>query len=193
MTAVGPGPMVYDQTGLAETRHGNRSANNAPRNTYQTAEGSWVAVSASAQRIAERVLTLVGHPEIIDEPWFGTGRGRAEHADLLDALVGEWIGARSRAEVLAGFEAAGAAVAPVYSARTSWRIRTSGRRDADRGAGPGPGPAADVQRVVADVGHTRRDPAHRPAAGRRYRRGADRRARLRPREVGRLREAGVIR
>jgi crotonobetainyl-CoA:carnitine CoA-transferase CaiB-like acyl-CoA transferase len=109
--------MVYDQTGLAETRHGNRSANNAPRNTYQTAEGSWVAVSTSAQRIAERVMTLVGHPEIIDEPWFGTGRSRAEHADLLDAAVGEWIAARSRAEVLAGFEAAGAAVAPVYSAR----------------------------------------------------------------------------
>jgi crotonobetainyl-CoA:carnitine CoA-transferase CaiB-like acyl-CoA transferase len=117
MTAVGPGPMVYDQTGLAETRHGNRSANNAPRNTYQTAEGSWVAVSTSAQRIAERVMILVGHPEIIDEPWFGTGRGRAEHADLLDAVVGEWIAARSRAEVMTGFEAAGAAVAPVYSAR----------------------------------------------------------------------------
>jgi crotonobetainyl-CoA:carnitine CoA-transferase CaiB-like acyl-CoA transferase len=74
-------------------------------------------VSTSAQRIAERVMTLVGHPEIIDEPWFGTGRGRAEHADLLDAAVGEWIAARSRPEVLAGFEAAGAAVAPVYSAR----------------------------------------------------------------------------
>ena len=94
MTAVA-GPDGDDQTGLAETRHGNRSANNAPRNTYQTAEGSWVAVSTSAQRIAERVMTLVGHPEIIDEPWFGTGRGRAEHADLLDAAVGEWIAARA--------------------------------------------------------------------------------------------------
>ena len=37
MTAVGPGPTVYDQTGVVGTRHGNRSTNNAPRNAYETA------------------------------------------------------------------------------------------------------------------------------------------------------------
>ena len=60
---------------------------------------------------------LVGHPEVIDEPWFATGRGRAEHADLLDAYVGDWIAERTRAEVIEEFERVGAAVAPVYSAR----------------------------------------------------------------------------
>ncbi len=99
-----------------EPRHGNRSTNNAPRNIYPTADGSWVAVSTSAQRIAERVLELVGHPEVIAEPWFATGGGRAEHVDLLDAYVGDWIAERSRADVLAAFEEAGAAVAPVYDA-----------------------------------------------------------------------------
>jgi crotonobetainyl-CoA:carnitine CoA-transferase CaiB-like acyl-CoA transferase len=100
MTAVGPGPMVYDQLGIVEHRHGNRSTNNAPRNTYRTADGSWVAVSTSAQSIAERVLRLVGHPEVVDEPWFRSGRGRAEHV-----------------EVLSAFEEAGAAIAPVYDAK----------------------------------------------------------------------------
>ena len=117
MAAVGPAPTVFQQLGIVEQRHGNRSANNAPRNTYQTSDGSWVAVSASAQRIAERVLRLVGHPEVTGEPWFGTGRGRAEHADLLDAMVGDWIAARPQAEVLTAFEQAGAAIAPVYSPR----------------------------------------------------------------------------
>ena len=38
----------------------------------------WVAVSTSAQSIAERVMRLVGRPELIDEPWFATGAaGRA--------------------------------------------------------------------------------------------------------------------
>jgi crotonobetainyl-CoA:carnitine CoA-transferase CaiB-like acyl-CoA transferase len=117
LLAVGSGPMVYQQTGTVETRHGNRSANNAPRNTYLTSDGLWVAVSTSAQSIAERVLRLVGHPEVIAEPWFRSGRGRAHHADLLDKLVGDWIGARRRGEVLAAFEQAGAAIAPVYDAR----------------------------------------------------------------------------
>ncbi|QOC91858.1 CaiB/BaiF CoA transferase family protein [Micromonospora craniellae] len=117
MMAVGPGPTVYDQLGLIGQRHGNRSTNNAPRNTYRTRDGSWVAISTSAQSIAERVLHLVGHPEVVDEPWFASGRQRAEHADLLDSYVGGWIAERTRDEVMRAFDEAGAAVAPVYDAR----------------------------------------------------------------------------
>jgi crotonobetainyl-CoA:carnitine CoA-transferase CaiB-like acyl-CoA transferase len=117
MAAVGPGPTIYQQTGEVGARQGNRSGNNAPRNTYRTADGSWVAISTSAQVIAERVMRLVGHPEVIDEPWFVSGARRAEHADLLDGMVGDWIAARTRDEVVAAFDDAGAAVAPVYTAR----------------------------------------------------------------------------
>ncbi|MDA8263939.1 MAG: CoA transferase [Actinomycetota bacterium] len=117
MTAVGPAPSVYHHTGIVETRHGNRSTNNAPRNIYRTRDDRWVAVSTSAQQIAERVLRLVGHPEVIDEPWFSSGGGRAEHVDLLDHYVGEWIAARDRDEVMAAFIGVEAAAAPVYDAR----------------------------------------------------------------------------
>ncbi|CAM3259949.1 CoA transferase [Nocardioides dubius] len=117
MTAVGPGPTVYQQTGSVGMRHGNRSTNNAPRNTYRTSDDHWVAISTSAQAIAERVLTLVGHPEVIDEPWFAAGNTRAEHADELDEMVGSWIGARTRDEVVEAFTEAGAAIAPIYSAK----------------------------------------------------------------------------
>ena len=114
MAAVGPGPTIYQQLGIVEHRHGNRSTNNAPRNMYRTSDGSWVAVSTSSQAIAERVLTLVGHPEVIDEPWFGNGRGRVEHVDMLDSYVADWIAERSREQVLRAFTEAGAAVGPVY-------------------------------------------------------------------------------
>jgi crotonobetainyl-CoA:carnitine CoA-transferase CaiB-like acyl-CoA transferase len=117
MTAVGPAPTIYDQLGVIEQRHGNRSTNNAPRNTYRTSDGSWVAVSSSAQRIAERVLTLVGHPEVIAEPWFQSGRGRVAHVDLIDAYVGDWIAQHTRAQVLDAFNQAGAAIAPIYDAK----------------------------------------------------------------------------
>ncbi|WP_405093760.1 CoA transferase [Micromonospora sp. NBC_01392] len=115
MTAVGPSVIYVDQLGVVQQRTGNRSLNNAPRNTYRTADGHWVAISTSANSIAERVLTLVGHAEVISEEWFATGAGRARHADLLDGYVADWIGARTRAEVIESFTAAGAAVAPVYA------------------------------------------------------------------------------
>ena len=117
LTVLGSQPTVYDQLGIAQRRSGNRSVNNAPRNTYETRDGHWVAVSTSAQSVAERVMRLVGHPEVIDEPWFASGRDRAKHADLLDGMVGSWIGDRDLAEVVSAFEKAQAAVAPIYDAR----------------------------------------------------------------------------
>lgn len=117
MTAVGPSPTVYQQLGEVTGRHGNRSTSNAPRNTYRTADDKWVAVSTSAQSIAERVMRLVGHPEVIDEPWFASGHGRVQHVDELDDHVGSWIAARTREEVIDAFTEAGAAVAGVYDAR----------------------------------------------------------------------------
>ncbi|MFI1926467.1 CaiB/BaiF CoA transferase family protein [Streptomyces sp. NPDC020377] len=117
LTVLGPQPLWYDQLGYVQARTGNRSANNAPRNTYRTADGNWVAVSTSAQSIAERVMRLVGRPDLIDEPWFATGADRAAHADLLDEAVGNWIAARSRTDVLAAFEKAEAAIAPIQDVR----------------------------------------------------------------------------
>lgn len=117
LTVLGPHPLWYDQLGHVQPRTGNRSANVAPRNTYRTADGSWVAVSTSAESVAERVMRLVGRPEVIDEPWFATGAGRARHADELDAAVGDWIARHDRDEVLSAFELAEAAIAPVYDVR----------------------------------------------------------------------------
>jgi formyl-CoA transferase len=117
LTLLGPQPTVYDALGQVQARTGNRSANNAPRNTYRTRDGRWVAVSTSAQSIAERVMHLVGRPEFVDEPWFASGAERARHADELDDAVGSWIAERDRDEVVRAFEEAQAAVAPIYDVR----------------------------------------------------------------------------
>ncbi|MBI5034306.1 MAG: CoA transferase [Chloroflexi bacterium] len=114
LTVLGSQPIVYDQLGIIQKRSGNRSINNAPRNTYKTKEGKWIAISTSAQSIAERVMRLVEHPEVIDEPWFKSGAERAKHADLLDKMVGDWIAARSFDQVVRAFTEAEAAVAPIY-------------------------------------------------------------------------------
>lgn len=117
LAVLGPQLIWYDQLGYVQPRMGNRSTNNAPRNTYRTADGAWLAVSSSAQSIAERVMRLVGRPELVEEPWFATGTGRAAHADEIDTAVGSWIAGHDRDEVVAAFEEAQAAVAPIYDVR----------------------------------------------------------------------------
>jgi len=117
LMVLGAQPIVYDQLGIVLQRMGNRSGNNAPRNTYRTRDGKWVAISTSADTIAQRTMRLVGHPEVIEAPWFRTGTERAKHADDLDEMVGGWIAQRGLDEVLRAFEEAGAAIAPIYDIR----------------------------------------------------------------------------
>ncbi len=111
---LGAQPSVFDQLGIIQGRTGNRSANNAPRDTYRTSDGRWVAISTSALSVAERVMQLVNHPEVIKEPWFKSGAERAKHSDLLNGMVSDWIGAHPYEEVVKAFEEAEAAVAPIY-------------------------------------------------------------------------------
>ncbi|MEE2040838.1 CoA transferase [Nocardiopsis sp. CT-R113] len=117
LTVLGPQVTAFHATGAVPQRTGNRSSSNAPRNTYRTRDGRWLAISTSAQSIAERVMRLVGREDLVDEPWFASGRTRFEHADELDEAVGTWIAARDADEVVAEFEKAQAAIAPIYDVR----------------------------------------------------------------------------
>jgi crotonobetainyl-CoA:carnitine CoA-transferase CaiB-like acyl-CoA transferase len=111
---LGPGPTVFDMLGVIAGRHGNRSPNNAPRNAYVTRDGRWVAVSASATSVAERVMRLVGRPDIAEKSWFSSAGERSRRSELLDGAVSKWIAARDFDEVVKAFEEAGAALAPIY-------------------------------------------------------------------------------
>ena len=111
---LGPGPTAYDQLGTIAGRNGNRSPNNAPRNTYLTKDGQWVAISASATSVAARVMRLVGRPDVVELPWFDSAGERSRNGDLLDEAVAKWIADRPLDEVTAEFERVGAALAPIY-------------------------------------------------------------------------------
>ena len=112
---LGPQALVYDQLGVVQGRSGNRAPFSAPRNTYLTKDNRWLGLSATAQSIAERVMRIVGRPDLIEEPWFADNMGRVEHVDELDAIIQEWIGARTTDEVLRAFADGDAAIMPVYS------------------------------------------------------------------------------
>ena len=112
---LGPQALVYDQLGYVQGRTGSSTEWTAPRNAYQSSDGKWLGLSASSQSIAERVMRLVGHPEVIDEPWFADHSGRVEHQKELDRLIGGWIAEHTRAEVQAAFEEQEAVIGPIYS------------------------------------------------------------------------------
>ena len=108
---MGPLPAAYASTGYLQPRLGSGIPYSVPRGTWRCADGHWVAVSTSAESVAARVMELIGFGDRADLATFN-GRIAARHE--IDARMAEWCGARSQAEVLAEFEAAHAAAAPVY-------------------------------------------------------------------------------
>jgi formyl-CoA transferase len=113
---LGPDAAQYRVTGIVPPRSGNRASITSPRNIYETSDKRWVALSASTQTMAERLFTVIGRADMIDDPRFRTNADRLNNVDAVDAVIQEFIGARTLEDNIAFFEQAGVTVGPVYDA-----------------------------------------------------------------------------
>jgi crotonobetainyl-CoA:carnitine CoA-transferase CaiB-like acyl-CoA transferase len=112
LAMMGPLHSAWAHLGYEQPRLGAGIPYSVPRGTYRCADGRWVAISASAESVAARLLELLG---VGDDERFATFAGRVEHREELDAELREWIATRDSAAVIEAFEAAHCAIAPVYS------------------------------------------------------------------------------
>ncbi len=103
----------YDQLGIVKERQGNRLAEDSPRNTYQTSDGRWIAVSASSQPTFERLADATGMPELITDPRFDGNNNRCQHADILDEMIADWFGKHPFAEIMKLFDERDVVAGPV--------------------------------------------------------------------------------
>jgi crotonobetainyl-CoA:carnitine CoA-transferase CaiB-like acyl-CoA transferase len=113
-TVLGPQAASYRLTGEVKPRTGSRSTNSGPRNAYKARDGRYVALSASTQKMAERLFASIGRADLIDDPRYRTNADRIRHAAELDAIIGEFVAARTQAENVAFFEKAEVTIGPIY-------------------------------------------------------------------------------
>lgn len=111
---LGPQSANYRLTGKVKPRTGSRSTNSAPRNAYRCKDGRYVSLSASIQKMAERLFRSIGRPDLVDNPKFRTNADRVRNAEELDAIIGAFIAERTQAENVAFFEAAEVTIGPIY-------------------------------------------------------------------------------
>ena len=105
----------HQLTGLATMRAGNQSTHTAPRNVYVCSDQRFVALSGSMQSMAMKIFDTIERPELKHDDRFNTNDARVKNRDELDRLIGDFIAARSQADNLRLFEAAGVTVGPVCS------------------------------------------------------------------------------
>lgn len=108
---MGPLPGAYAATGYLQPRLGSSIPYSVPRGTWRCRDDRWVAVSTSAESVARRVMQLLGFGDRDDLLTFA---GRIAARAEIDARMAAFCAARSCDQVLAEFEAAHAAAAPVY-------------------------------------------------------------------------------
>jgi crotonobetainyl-CoA:carnitine CoA-transferase CaiB-like acyl-CoA transferase len=108
---MGPLVPLFGMLGQTQDRLGAGIPYTVPRNTYQTPDGKWVAVSSSAESVAQRVLALIGLGG--DEELAGFD-ARVAHRERIDARMSQWMMQRTQAQALVEFEQVDAAAAPVY-------------------------------------------------------------------------------
>lgn len=103
--------------GRAERRNGNRFPMNSNiGNIFRTSDGRLITVSAATPPVATRFLTMIGGPELAQDPRFSTPAARRDNMDALDAEIAAWIGARPVADVLRLARECDVVVGPVHEA-----------------------------------------------------------------------------
>ena len=99
--------------GTVRGRLGLGTSNACPHGHFETADGQWVALACTSDKMFARLCRVMARPELAaPQTWGRVARRIAEH-EAVDGEVASWTGARNRAEVLAECEAGEVPCAPV--------------------------------------------------------------------------------
>ena len=90
---------AYDKLGIVRERAGNRLANSAPLDNWETADGEFISIAAPGDQLFPRLARAMGQPELIADPRFATLSRRAEHAEEINSIVAAWCKKHSADEI----------------------------------------------------------------------------------------------
>ncbi|WP_236019791.1 CaiB/BaiF CoA transferase family protein [Sabulicella rubraurantiaca] len=76
--------------GWVRQPQGAAIATAAPTNTYPCADGKWLCIAGNSDLIFGRLMTMIGRPDLRDDPRMATNGGRCAHVEELDAAIAAW-------------------------------------------------------------------------------------------------------
>src|SRR5712664_4066881 len=90
-------------TGKPAPRQGNRSAAAAPSNIYRCRPGGsndYVFVHCATVEMWKSLVTILGRPELADDPRYADRRDRVQFIDEIDAMIETWTEKHTKHEAL---------------------------------------------------------------------------------------------
>jgi crotonobetainyl-CoA:carnitine CoA-transferase CaiB-like acyl-CoA transferase len=152
-------PTWYGRQGMVRER-GGRQHVGWPGGACQTKDGRWVAYTAPAQHLFERLCVMVGHPDLPRDDRFATAKARSEHMPGFLKLIEEWFAARTYEETAQALEKAQVPYSLIMSMADIFADPHYRERDmiidvpeASLGALPQPGVVPKLSRTPGRVTH----------------------------------------
>ncbi len=105
----------YTVAGHIRERTGSILPKIAPSNVYPTSDGS-VLIGGNQDSVWKRMATMMGRPELGEDPRYATHIARGEHQAELDDLIMEWTRTIASQDLLDMCEANGVPAGNVYRA-----------------------------------------------------------------------------
>src|SRR5438105_5021297 len=90
---------AYDRLGMVRERTGNRLANSAPLDNYETADGAHVCIAAAGDVLFPRLCDAMERPDLLDDDRFATLGARAANGDAINDAVGKWCRSKTASEI----------------------------------------------------------------------------------------------
>ena len=106
---------AYGKNGVVRERMGNRTGQSSPIGSYRTSDNRFMVLSVSTDRVWQRMIQAMGHPEWGTDPRFVSNPARTSHADEVDAVVSDWFAAHTADDAQRVLDEAGVPVSPIDS------------------------------------------------------------------------------
>jgi crotonobetainyl-CoA:carnitine CoA-transferase CaiB-like acyl-CoA transferase len=106
---------AYAKHGFVRERMGPDTVNAVPHSHYRTADGGFVALACTNDKMFERLAKVMGRPDLAQSPRYRTAAARVTCREEVNGMVADWIGSLTTAEVVEQCERRELPCSPLYS------------------------------------------------------------------------------
>jgi crotonobetainyl-CoA:carnitine CoA-transferase CaiB-like acyl-CoA transferase len=105
----------YGALGTIRQPTGGAIATAAPSNAYRSKDGIWVLIAANSDPLFRKLATLLGRPELAEDPRYAGNQARVANRQALDAEINAWAVQHDAAELERLLEAADVPATRAYT------------------------------------------------------------------------------
>ncbi len=96
----------YDASGQIREPSGSALPGITPSDAYRTRDGDYVLIAGNGDSIFKRLMTVIGHPELAEDPELAHNDGRSRRAEEIDTAIEAWSQRHGRDEILSALDEA---------------------------------------------------------------------------------------